>query len=169
MQHAMDRDYLNSCPEEERREILRAVCHASRWIDQLSGLAPYQSLDDLRQKSAQVWARCDEEDWREALAGHPRIGERAQGQDLASRWSRGEQAAAATPDEAVQRELRDRQAAYEEKFGFLFLICATGLSSQQILAALNQRMQNSPESELPIVAEELAKIIDLRLEKLLQP
>ncbi len=160
-------DYLNSCPEEERYQIFLAVCHSDRFATELCRQVPFHSVQDLQEKGASAWSLCREADWKESLAGHPRIGEKAAGKDLASRWSRGEQSQASTPDDAVKEELRARQSAYEEKFGFIFLICATGRSSGEILAALNERMQQSPERELRTVAEELAKIIHLRLEKLI--
>lgn len=167
LSESIDLAYLNSCPELELREILRAVCHSQRWIAELVAARPYDTLADLKAKSAKAWSGCTEPDWQEALGGHPRIGERAAGNDLAAKWSRGEQSQAATPDQVVKEELRARQGAYEEKFGYIFLICATGRSSEEILAALNERMEQTPEEELCTVAEELAKIIDLRLEKLL--
>ena len=159
---------LNSCPELELRERFLAVCHSQKWASELARMAPYSDLHDLQAKGQSAWSHCGPADWKESLAGHPRIGEKAAGSDLASRWSRGEQATAATPDDALKQRLRERQAAYEERFGFIFLICATGLSSQEILAALERRMEQSPERELQTVAEELAKIIHLRLEKLLK-
>lgn len=168
MSDSIDLAHLNCCPVEQRRELFLAVCHSHRWASELAELAPYQSLEDLQDKGALAWSHCQEADWKESLAGHPRIGEKATGSDLASRWSRGEQARAATPDEAIKQQLRARQADYEEKFGFIFLICASGRSSQGILAALEERMEQSPERELQTVADELAKIIHLRLEKLIR-
>lgn len=160
--------YLNACGEPELHEIFRAVCHSNKWASELSLAAPYESLADLQRKGASAWSRCREADWKESLAGHPRIGERAAGKDLASKWSRGEQSKAAAPDQDIKDELRARQADYEKKFGFIFLICATGRSSAEILASLNERMEQPPDRELQTVAEELAKIIHLRLEKLLE-
>lgn len=167
MPETIDLAYVNSCPEHELRDIFQAVCHSQRWISQMIAARPFGSLLDLQEKGSHAWSCCSEPDWKEALDGHPRIGERAAGDDLASRWSRGEQSQAVTPDQAVKRELAARQAAYEEKFGYIFLICATGRSSEEILAAVKARMEQSPESELQTVAEELSKIISLRLEKLL--
>ena len=159
--------YLNSASPGELREIFRAVCHSDRWASQMALAGPFESVWDLQKKGAGAWSHCREADWREALLGHPRIGEKAQGADLASRWSRGEQSKAATPDEALKAELREHQLRYEERFGFLFLICASGRTTEEILSSLKIRLEQSPELELQTVAEELAKIIHLRLEKLL--
>ena len=159
--------YLNSASPGELREIFRAVCHSDRWASQMALAGPFDSVSDLQKKGAGAWSHCRENDWREALLGHPRIGEKAKGGDLASRWSRGEQSKAATPDDQLKAELRDMQVQYEERFGFLFLICATGRTTEQILSVLKTRIEQAPELELQTVAEELAKIIHLRLEKLL--
>lgn len=159
--------YLNSASSGELREIFRAVCHSDRWASQMALAGPFDSVSDLQKKGASAWSHCREADWREALLGHPRIGEKAKGGDLASRWSRGEQSKASTPDEELKAELREKQLQYEERFGFLFLICATGRTTEQILSVLKSRLEQSPELELQTVAEELAKIIHLRLEKLL--
>ena len=129
---------------------------------------PFTDIADLQKKGADAWSRCDQADLMEALQGHPRIGEKQSGAGLDAKWSRGEQSAAANPDEAIKQELRQQQLAYEERFGFLFLICATGRSSQEILQALKERLKQTPERELTTVADELGKIIDLRLEKLIQ-
>jgi 2-oxo-4-hydroxy-4-carboxy-5-ureidoimidazoline decarboxylase len=169
LKDAIDLAHLNAAGAPERQEIFRAVCHSRKWASELSQSAPYQSLADLRKKSADAWSRCDKQDWMEALGGHPRIGEKAAGSDLASKWSRGEQSKAATADEALKAELLAKQVAYEKKFGFIFLICASGRSSLEILAALDHRMEQQPDAELQTVAQELGKIIQLRLEKLLEP
>jgi OHCU decarboxylase len=160
---------LNSIGEEELRSMFRAVCHSSKWIEEMLDARPFHSVEDLRQKGAEAWARCGQADWMDALQGHPRIGERQGGAGRDAKWSRGEQSAAAGSDEAVKQELRQKQLAYEERFGFLFLICATGKSSEEILNALDHRLEQTPEQELPTVAEELGKIITLRLEKLTTP
>lgn len=159
---------LNSSGLEKLRRTFKAVAHSTKWINQMCLSTPFSSVEDLQAKGATAWSYCDDVDWMEALQGHPRIGERQAGSDLAAAWSRGEQSDAAHSDEAVKSELRQIQLAYEKRFGYLFLICATGLSSADILAALEQRMQNSHADELKTVAQELGKIIHLRLEKLLE-
>ncbi len=159
---------LNASAGTELSAAFKAVCHSSKWVAEMAESGPFAGLLDLQKKGAGAWSHCREKDWKEALDGHPRIGERAAGKDLASRWSRGEQSSAAVASEQdLLATLRERQLAYEERFGFLFLICATGLTSAEILAVLEDRIQQAPERELQTVAEELAKIIHLRLEKLL--
>jgi 2-oxo-4-hydroxy-4-carboxy-5-ureidoimidazoline decarboxylase len=101
-----------------------------------------------------------------ALAAHPRIGERADGAHAEAAWSREEQSGVATTSEA-QQALADGNRAYEERFGRVFLICATGLGADDVLASLRQRLHHDDDTEAAVVAEELRKIALLRLERVL--
>lgn len=134
----------------------------------MCGLRPFISLEDLLKKANRAWSKTNSDDWKEALAGHPRIGEQKQGGGRDAAWSSSEQAAAATSQEQIKEELRERQLDYESHFGFIFLICASGRSSEEILACLKARMANDLEQELKVVGQELGKIIALRLERLLK-
>lgn len=167
LEQASDRlEYLNSAPESELAPIFKAVCHAEKWVKDMVAAAPFASLEALQQQGAEAWSKCEKSDWMQALEGHPRIGEKAKGQDLASKWSRTEQSAASSEDEAVKEKLKAVQEDYYQKFGFIFLIFASGRSSTEILQAAERRIKNSTDQELQIVAQELGKIIHLRLEKL---
>ena len=99
------------------------------------------------------------------LASHPRIGERAAADSREGGWSRQEQSGAAGAAEQVRRELAAGNAAYEQRFGHVFLICATGLSAEAMLAALRSRLRNDPIAEREVVRGELVKIVRLRLAK----
>ena len=128
------------------------------------------SLWHLIAQANDVWRTLDRDDWLEAFRSHPKIGEKKTANPVAAQsqqWSTQEQrgVANATPD-AVDKLARLNRA-YEEKFGFIFIVCATGKSSDEILALLEQRLTNVPETELPIAAAEQAKITELRLRKLL--
>lgn len=160
--------YLNSAGAVTLKEIFHQVCHSQRWSEELARLAPYSSLNDLLKKGAGAWSKCSEPDWRDALKGHPRIGQKAKGSDLSAQWSKGEQSSAASPEDGIRETLLQVQEEYFQKFGFIFLICATGKSSAQILQVARERLGNSVPEELQTVAEEQAKIIHLRLEKLLK-
>lgn len=161
--------YLNSSSPQALRVLFKQVCHSRRWVEELIALAPYGDLNDLLKKGARAWSKCGESDWKEALAGHPRIGEKAKGSNLSAKWSKGEQSGAAkSEDDKVKTELLKTQEEYYQKFGFIFLICATGKSSEEILEAAVKRLGNTPQVELQTVAEEQSKIIHLRLEKLLK-
>jgi 2-oxo-4-hydroxy-4-carboxy-5-ureidoimidazoline decarboxylase len=108
-----------------------------------------------------VWWSLEPEDWLEAFATHPRIGERDGGD-----WTASEQAGMDEADAEVHRALVAGNRAYEERFGHVFLICATGLSGEEMLAALHRRLSNEPEAEVRVGAAEQAKITRLRLGKL---
>jgi 2-oxo-4-hydroxy-4-carboxy-5-ureidoimidazoline decarboxylase len=99
------------------------------------------------------------------MSAHPRIGERAAGSGTEAGWSRQEQSAAATGDDALRERLRAGNAEYERRFGHVFLICATGLSAEQVVGALRERMGNDIDDEREVVRGELRKIADLRLAK----
>jgi 2-oxo-4-hydroxy-4-carboxy-5-ureidoimidazoline decarboxylase len=105
------------------------------------------------------------DDILQALAAHPRIGERAAGAGREAAWSRAEQAGAGAATIETQEDLVVGNVAYEERFGYVFLICATGLSAEAMLFALRERLGNDPDSEREVVRVELNKIVDLRLGK----
>lgn len=158
---------LNSSSSEELFSVFKAVCHSKNWATRMVSAAPFHSLEDLKDKGHKAWQECDESDWLESLDGHPKIGDKAKGSGLASKWSKGEQSKAQAGDTKTLDKLREGQQEYEKKFGFIFLICATGLSSEEILASLEKRLRNEPSQELKIISLEQAKINQLRLEKLL--
>ncbi|HEX2134264.1 MAG TPA: 2-oxo-4-hydroxy-4-carboxy-5-ureidoimidazoline decarboxylase [Actinophytocola sp.] len=147
-------------PGAAERELL-ACCASRRWARELIARRPYPDLTALRAVSARVLAELSWPDVEEALAAHPRIGERAAGQGREAAWSREEQASAADAAE----DLAAGNRVYEERFGHVFLICATGLSAETMLIALRTRLGNDPDTERGIVRAELGKIVDLRLGK----
>lgn len=144
--------------------LLRPACASDAWIAALVADRPYGSVPAVQARSDEILAALGWADIEQAMQAHPRIGERAAGPGVEAAWSRAEQSAAAGGGE----ELRAGNLAYEERFGHVFLICATGLSSSQILAALRGRLDHDPERERQVVRDELAKIVRLRLAKALQ-
>jgi 2-oxo-4-hydroxy-4-carboxy-5-ureidoimidazoline decarboxylase len=153
-------DRLNLEEPAAAEHDLLACCASRRWADELLARRPYHDLAQLRSVSEQVLKALDWADVEQALAAHPRIGDRAAGTSTEAGWSRDEQAGATPNDDLVAGN-----AAYEERFGHVFLICATGLSGQEMLAALHARLGNDPDTERDVVREELRKIVDLRLGK----
>jgi 2-oxo-4-hydroxy-4-carboxy-5-ureidoimidazoline decarboxylase len=153
-------DRLNLQEPAAAERDLRACCASRRWADEILARRPYHDLAQLRSVSEQVLRALTWADVEQALAAHPRIGERVDGTSTEAGWSRDEQAGA-TPDE----DLVAGNRRYEERFGHVFLICATGLSVPEMLAALRGRLGNDPEAERDVVREELRKIVDLRLGK----
>ena len=157
---------LNQATAVDAAEWLRPCCASRRWLDEIIRLRPYGDRSALRAHSDTVLDALPWEDIREAVDAHPRIGDRAKGADTESAWSRAEQSDAATQDQQTQAELLEGNKQYEERFGYVFLICATGLAARDILDALNQRLANTPEDERVMVRTELTRIVGLRIDKL---
>jgi 2-oxo-4-hydroxy-4-carboxy-5-ureidoimidazoline decarboxylase len=148
-------------PAEAERDLLRC-CGSPAFAAAMAAGRPYSRTEEL---SAAVDAEFRSLDWTDltqALAAHPRIGEPGR-----SNWSRAEQAAAGTGDAGLAQALAEGNRAYEDRFGHVFLICATGLSAAQILTSLQARLAHDPSAERTTVREELRKITQLRLGKLL--
>ncbi|HET7705516.1 MAG TPA: allantoicase [Thermoanaerobaculia bacterium] len=143
-------------------ELLRSCCGSTKWAEQLASMRPFQSWDELTEKADGIWSRLSPEDWNEAFLAHPRIGERK----ASSKWSADEQAGTRSASEETMNKLASANRAYEEKFGLIYLVCATGRSADGMLEDLEKRMNNSRETELRVAAEEQRKITRLRLEKL---
>jgi OHCU decarboxylase len=131
---------------------------------------PFSSRDSVFVAADAIWAKLGPDDWREAFAHHPRIGERPHVENegtQAARWSSDEQQSVSSADAAVRAELDAVNREYEAWFGFIYIVCATGRSAEELLAFARERMQNTLETELRVAAEEQRKITKLRLEKLL--
>jgi 2-oxo-4-hydroxy-4-carboxy-5-ureidoimidazoline decarboxylase len=150
------------------RVLLRPACASQAWIDAMVAGRPYGALCALLAHSDDVLAGIAWPELEEALSAHPRIGERASGGDLESSWSRQEQSAASGAAAATAEALRAGNVEYEEQFGHVFLICATGRSSEEMLAALTERLGNDEQTERAVVRAELTQIVRLRLGKALR-
>jgi OHCU decarboxylase len=164
-------DELNALSQAEARTSLEACCGSRLWVEKMIALRPFPSLDDVFAAADKVWSQTDPEDWLEAFRHHPRIGERKsqapQGK-VAADWSAGEQSSAAVAEGSVQDRLAAINRRYEEKFGFIYIVCATGKSADELLAIAEGRLSNDRESELRIAAEEQRRIMQLRLRKLFE-
>ncbi|MDP9192074.1 MAG: allantoicase [Acidobacteriota bacterium] len=141
------------------RELLK-VCASKEWALRTFAERPFDSWQSLLHVAERVWVALDDKDWLEAFAAHPRIGERKPG------WSSQEQSGTQTATGETMSAITEGNRAYEEKFGFVYLICATGKSAEEMRENLEQRLKNDRETELRIAAEEHVKITALRLEKL---
>ena len=156
-------DELNALPNDDAtRELLRC-CGSSRWAGQMAAARPFLDFETILAAADKTWNGLAPTDWLEAFSAHPRIGETA-----GSAWSAQEQAGARRADDAVRARLTARNRDYEARFGYIFIVCATGKSSEEMLALLQQRLQNDPAAELRMAAEEQRRITHLRLQKLLQ-
>ncbi len=143
-----------------RRELL-ACCNAATWADAVASGRPYTSAEDLLAASDRAVAALSQADLAEALAGHPRIGDRA----LTGPSAR-EQAGVSAADPDLADRLAAGNAEYERRFGHIYLACATGRDAASLLAFLRQRLANDPDTEWRVVAGELAKINQIRLRAL---
>lgn len=161
---------LNDLPEGEAIEVLTKCCGAHRWVNKLIHRRPYRDAADLFSAADEIWEHMGREDILEAFQHHPKIGDLdSLRKKFAStaQWAEGEQSGTASASEEVLEGLAAGNAAYEEKFGYIFIVCATGKSAQQMLDMLNLRLKNDPHHELQVAAAEQAQITRLRLEKLL--
>jgi 2-oxo-4-hydroxy-4-carboxy-5-ureidoimidazoline decarboxylase len=172
---------FNALPGDAAGQALRDCCSSGRWIDAVAAGRPYRSAAELLAASDAAVAQMSEPDLRDALAGHPRIGERlapatgsVRGEGAArpgghgrASWSSQEQARVGEADAATRQALADGNLAYEQRFGHIYLACATGRSADELLAFLRDRLGNDRETEWRVVAAELAKINRIRLRKLI--
>lgn len=146
---------------------LLTCCGSTAWAGRMADRRPFGDVDGLRSAADAIWAELDRDDRLEAFAAHPRIGDDRAERDVgarARRWSSGEQSGVRDSDREALVEVN---RAYEERFGWVFLICATGLDSATILDRARQRLDNDPETELEVAAEEQRRITQLRIDKLL--
>jgi 2-oxo-4-hydroxy-4-carboxy-5-ureidoimidazoline decarboxylase len=165
----MDIQTLNSLPEPDARAALLRCCGSRRWVEAMVAKRPFADPQSLFHAATATDASLDRADWLEAFAAHPRIGD-LEGLKkkfaTTAAWASGEQAGVAGAAEAVLHELAEGNRLYESRFGYIFIVCATGKSAEEMLHLLRQRLPNDPDRELHIAAAEQAKITRLRLEKL---
>ena len=140
---------------------LRHCCASNEWVQAMMEARPFGSWQNLVQTADKTWTKLGREAWLEAFSAHPRIGEKK-----ADRFSTGEQAGTASASTETMSALAQVNREYEEKFGHVYLVCATGRTADEMLAFARERMSNSPDDELRIAAEEQRKITRLRLMKL---
>jgi 2-oxo-4-hydroxy-4-carboxy-5-ureidoimidazoline decarboxylase len=151
---------------DEARRLLARACGSSRWVDRMMDRRPFESCASLLSAAREEWDGLAEDDWREAFAHHPKIGDREtlrerfpSTADLSTREQAGMDSA---PDDVLDA-LAEGNRRYEERFGYIFIVCASGRSAEEMLEMLNARLGNDPAREIRIAADEQAKITALRL------
>ena len=162
---------FNDLSREEAESELMKSCGSTRWARAVASARPFAEMDELLETADGVWWALDAEDWLEAFSHHPQIGEKKSERPQAaqaSRWSEEEQSGTRSADAETVAALAAANRAYLQKFGYIFIVCATGKSSAEILSLLNERMSHEPEEELRIAAEEQRRITHLRLRKILE-
>jgi 2-oxo-4-hydroxy-4-carboxy-5-ureidoimidazoline decarboxylase len=161
---------LNLLDKQKLNEELKKCCGSSAWVEKIVTIFPIKSKDDLFKEAEKTWFALEEKDWREAFSHHPEIGDiesiKKKFNSTAS-WASGEQSAVTAAAPEVLDQLAAGNKLYAKKFGYIFIVCATGRSAGEMLDMLHQRLKNLPEEELMIAAREQHKITQLRLEKLL--
>ena len=166
----MTLEQLNALSSTDTEAELLKCCGSTRWAGEMTGARPFASLEELCAKADAVCESLNEEDWLEAFRAHPKIGGRKAATDQsqqAQSWSAQEQSGVANAARETGDELARQNRDYETRFGFIFIVCATGKSPEEMLTILKSRIGNDRHDELLIAAEEQRKITRLRLEKLL--
>ena len=164
----MTTEQLNMLPIQEAVTLFRQCCGSLRWANAMQERRPFRDIHHLVAVADEVWNALSPNDWKEAFSHHPKIGDI---KDLRKRFpttaqlSEGEQAGLALTTEKVLKALAEGNNLYEAKFGYIFIVCATGKTAEEMLDLLNKRMNNIPSEEIRIAAGEQAKIISLRLNK----
>ncbi len=158
---------FNALPADGAERELRACCASRAWTAAVAAGRPYADRDSLVAMSEEALTALDWAGIREALDAHPRIGERVGGAGREESWSRSEQSGMDTATDGVKAALVEANRAYEDRFGHVFLIFATGRTDTDMLAAARERLGNSEEEEREVVRGELGRIVTLRLTKLL--
>jgi OHCU decarboxylase len=162
---------LNGLPHEEAEAELLKCCGSTFWARRMAGERPFRDLGELLAKADAEWRALDAEDWLEAFSRHPKIGEqkseRAQAADT-RQWSEQEQVGTRSADEETKRQLAAANREYESKFGYIYIVCATGKTAAEMLSICRERLSNDPADELRVAAEEQRRITHLRLRKLLE-
>jgi OHCU decarboxylase len=165
-----DLERFNLLPTGEAENELLKCCGSREWAAAVVTARPFASISDLIAKADQVWRSLGPRDWLEAFHSHPKIGEKkavAATAIEAQRWSEDEQSGTRNSAQETMAALAELNRVYEEKFGYIFIVCATGKSSEEMLAILRNRLSNEPDEELHNAAAEQGKITQLRLRKLL--
>ena len=154
---------LNTLPKQQLKEELMKCCGSSAWARSMAAARPFATLDAMVIAGDAIWRALAPADWLEAFAAHPKIGEQGSG----SPWSTREQSGMQAATDDVRRRLASGNTAFLSRFGYIFIICATGKTAADLLRALEARLSNDPAVELRVAAEEQRKITGLRLARLM--
>lgn len=160
---------FNQAPRAALAVALTNCCGSSQWVQEMMYRRPFNEKQQLLKAAQEIWDNLPPDSWREAFAHHPQIGDldalRKKFAATAS-WAADEQKGTASADDKTIKALASGNRRYLQKFGYIFIICATGKSAAEMLDALNKRISNNPQEEILLAAREQAKITRLRLKKL---
>ena len=169
MEHYLNQ--LNSLSAPEAEKAFLKCCGSGTWARRMAEERPFRSAQEMTETADRIWWALEPHDWLEAFHSHPKIGEKkaaAVTSVEAQKWSESEQAGTRDSAEQTMDALAQLNREYDEKFGHIFIVCASGKTSEEMLAELGRRLNNEPSEELRVAAGEQAKITRLRLDKLLE-
>ena|SRR5688572_914913 len=157
-------------PEQAENEFLKC-CGSRRWAARMTAERPFENLEEMVTAADRIWWALESNDWLEAFDSHPKIGEKKPAASVTREslsWSEAEQSGTRDSTQQTMQELAELNRQYQEKFGFIYIVCATGKSADEMLALLRNRLINKPTTEMQNAAAEQAKITTLRLNKLIE-
>ena len=160
-----DYDHLEA---SDKRFLLIQCCGSQEWVNKMIAMPPAEDLIDLFEEAEEMWYKCNEDDWKEAFSHHPMIGDidSLRKKFSTDQFAGKEQASINTSSEKTLQELAEANQLYLQKFGYIFIVFATGKSAEEMLGILRSRLNNDPEEEIKIAMEEQNKITQLRLQNL---
>jgi 2-oxo-4-hydroxy-4-carboxy-5-ureidoimidazoline decarboxylase len=165
----MNLEITNAWDESEAMDSFKRCCGSTRWSREMARRRPFESQAAVFELADRLWWELDPSDWLEAFAAHPKIGERVSPQRehaATAQWSEFEQSGTAGARASVLDKLAELNRRYEARFGYIFIVCATGRSAEEMLEILEQRLSHCADDEIKLAAAEQAKITKIRLEKL---
>ncbi len=162
---------LNNISKLQTETVFLSCCGSRRWAQKMVEAQPFADVADLINQAKHIWQNLANEDWLEAFAAHPKIGAKkavSQATAQSAEWSNAEQSGVNAAADAVKNQLEKFNRLYERKFGFIFIVCATGKSAAEMLEICQARLDNDAATEIRIAADEQKKITEIRLKKLLE-
>jgi len=166
----MSLDSLNELTRRDATAEFLKCCGSTKWAQEMTAARPFATEQELFTRADDISVSLEDEDWLEAFRAHPKIGEQKAAtvqSHQEQKWSAQEQTGVAEASAGTISQLAERNREYEDRFGFIFIVCASGKSPDEMLAILNSRIDNDQRAELRIASEEQRKIARLRLQKLL--
>lgn len=158
----MTLEALNTLDKQALKEALRHCCGSTAWVNKMLASFPVADKEQLLGIASTIWQACSEADWLEAFSHHPKIGASTTNATAAA-----EQAGTSTATRETRQALAEGNRSYEERFGYIYIVCATGKTATEMLQLLQDRLNNTPEKEIAVAMGEQQKITHIRLEKLL--
>jgi 2-oxo-4-hydroxy-4-carboxy-5-ureidoimidazoline decarboxylase len=154
---------LNAAPADVARSLFLACCGSGAWAERMAARRPFGGLAAMEESAREVWRSLEKSDWLEAFAAHPKIGARK----LTGEWAANEQSGMTQASQSTAESIRRLNIEYERRFGWIFIVCATGKTGDEMLESLAARLDNDEQREIEVAGAEQLKITELRLRKLI--